>query len=174
MKLQQIIESMSTSSGDDAIATELSKLDYLGNRICTIRKQEFTQDRYLGEDLRNIFPEIKVQYDEITNPDPRVKDGAVEKTWHVVNAQDTLNHPDSRKAIKAALKKEGDNTEGWKKSFMERVNFYGNEAFGRKSTGKSDDNPFKDKKPYDKASWSHSRALKSWTHCYDAVKKPVC
>ncbi|KAK1445740.1 hypothetical protein CMEL01_09983 [Colletotrichum melonis] len=147
--------------GDDAIKGELEKINFVNDRIVSIRSSEFRQDKYLGTDLRNNFPQVVIHTSPVSNP---IKPSEI---WDVVDLQATLSDPASETAIRAAVNMPQDTTGAWKKKFIDRVNEYGSTAFGTKK-------PFKNEPPFEVPAQTHRTVLAVWTNCLDATKRSIC
>ncbi|KAH9233979.1 hypothetical protein K456DRAFT_53494 [Colletotrichum gloeosporioides 23] len=163
--LSAMIRKARSQLGDAAIETELRKINAVNQKIVTIRAAEFRQDRYLGDDLREVFPQVVVHTYQVSNP------SKPSEIWDVVDLEKTLDDPESEAAIKIAVNMRSDTTEAWKKKFSERVSYYGSTAFGDTT---SDDNPFKNEPPFTTEARNHRRVLAVWKNCLQATKKAIC
>ncbi|KAK2060411.1 hypothetical protein LY76DRAFT_634629 [Colletotrichum caudatum] len=153
------------SQNDYKIQGELKKLQKISEKIVSVRQAEFRQDKYLGEELKELFPGVILHTDPVSDP------GNPSKTFNVVNLPETLRDPESEIAIRAAVGGESDTTNLWKKKFVQFVFHYGETRF---DDDMSDDNPFKGTNPFTKPARQHRAALDVWENCLDATERIIC
>ncbi|WQF84018.1 hypothetical protein CDEST_09032 [Colletotrichum destructivum] len=153
--LGAMIRKARDSMNDFEILDELRKLDTIGEKIVSLRRAEFLQDRYLGRELRGLFPNVVIHTDIVANP------GKPSEPFEVVNLRRTLQDPESEAAIRIAVGMEHETTNLWKKKFVEHVHFYGETTFGNQPVTES-------------PATKHRSVLTVWENCLRATEHIIC
>ncbi|RKU40479.1 hypothetical protein DL546_001158 [Coniochaeta pulveracea] len=158
--LTQMVEQAKIRLSGPDVAADLDKLHKLADKIVQIREVEFRQSKYLGEDLKKVFPGINIVEEEVPNPDPK-RAGETKYNFKLVNTLKTLEDPVTKAAIKAALGLQGDTSDKWKSKFIERVNRYGMETWNGAPIDP----------PYEEEARRHRKTLTAWRRAF-AVSSP--
>ncbi|KAJ4399152.1 hypothetical protein N0V85_006102 [Neurospora sp. IMI 360204] len=141
--------------GDSQIAAELEGMRLASERARFIRRANFTQVQYLGDELKREFPGIEVKSELIALEE-------FQEVREVVNVQATLTDPKNRENMPKALGLSS--ADDCVSKFMERVDNYG-VVVGKPKKEMTDD---------ERKAVSHRRVLATVEEFQRAAGKNVC